>query len=74
MYTLDTNAIIYYIKEDASVVSIIERLYAENTPIYVSAMTVAELFIFPHLGDEEAQRIELFPQRFCHRYGRASCA
>lgn len=60
MYALDTNAIIYYIKEEASVVSAIERVYTENIPIYISAMTVAELFIFPQLGDEEAQRIESF--------------
>ncbi len=62
MYALDTNAIIYYIKEEASVVSVIERIYAENVPIYLSAMTVAELFIFPRLNDEEAGHIESFLQ------------
>lgn len=62
MYTLDTNTIIYYVKEEARVVSAVEQAYMENVPVYVSAMTIAELFIFPHLREEEAQRIESFIQ------------
>ena len=60
MYVLDTNAIIYYVKEDGDAVSVIEEIYTKNIPVYVSVMTEAELFGFPQLRDEEAGRIEKF--------------
>ncbi len=60
MYTLDTNAIIYYVQEDAHATSVLEAIYARNVPVYVSVMTEAELFAFAHLSDEEAERIEQF--------------
>ena len=62
MYLLDTNAIIYYLKEESEVVSIIEDIYTQNVPVYVSAMTEAELFAFSDLSDEETERIEKFLQ------------
>jgi predicted nucleic acid-binding protein len=60
MYILDTNAVIYYVKEDSNVVSIIEDIYTKNVPVYVSVITEAELFGFPQLSDEEAERIKKF--------------
>jgi len=60
MYIFDTNAVIYYVKEESSVVSIIEDIYTKNIPVYVSVITEAELFGFPQLSDEEAERIEKF--------------
>jgi len=60
MYILDTNAVIYYVKEETNVVSIIEDIYTKNVPVYLSVMTEAELFGFPQLSDEEAERIEKF--------------
>jgi toxin FitB len=62
MYLLDTNAIIYYVKDESEVVSIIEEIYTKNVPVYVSAMTEAELFAFPEMSDEETERIEKFLQ------------
>lgn len=62
MYVLDTNAVIYYVKEDAEVVSIIEDIYTKNVPVYVSTMTEAELFAFPQMSDDETERIEKFLQ------------
>jgi predicted nucleic acid-binding protein len=62
MYLLDTNAIIYYVKDENEVVSIIEDIYTKNVPVYVSAMTEAELFAFPEMSDEETERIEKFLQ------------
>jgi len=47
MYTLDTNAIIYYVQEDAHATSVLEAIYARNVPVYVSVMTEAELFALP---------------------------
>ena len=60
MYILDTNAVIYYVKEESRVVSIIEDIYTKNVPVSVSVITEAELFGFPQLSDEEAERIEKF--------------
>jgi len=62
MYLLDTNAIIYYLKEESEVVSIIEDIYTQNLPVYVSAMTEAELFAFSGMSDEETEQIEKFLQ------------
>ena len=62
MYLLDTNAIIYYVKDENEVVSIIEDIYTKNVPVYVSAMTEAELFSFHEMSDEETERIEKFLQ------------
>jgi len=60
MYILDTNAVIYYVKEESTVVSVIEDIYTKNVPVYLSVITEAELFGFPPLRDEEAERIEKF--------------
>ena len=62
MYILDTNAVIYYVKEESGVVSTIEDIYTKNIPVYLSVITEAELFAFPQLSDEEAERIEKFLQ------------
>jgi predicted nucleic acid-binding protein len=60
MHILDTNAVIYYVKDEGSVVTVIEDIYTKNTPVYLSVITEAELFGFPQLSDEEAERIEKF--------------
>ena len=60
MYLLDTNAVIYYVKEESGVVSTIEDIYTKNIPVYLSVITEAELFAFPQLSDDEAERIENF--------------
>ena len=58
MYTLDTNAVIYYIKDDPSAVGFLRDVLASPTsPIYVSAITEAELFGFPTLTNTEANLI-----------------
>ena len=62
MYLLDTNAIIYYLKEENDVVSIIEDIYTQNAPVYVSAITEAELFAFSGMSDDEIESIEKFLQ------------
>jgi len=62
MYLLDTNAVIYYVKDESGVVSIIEDIYTKNIPVYLSVITEAELFGFPQLSDDEAERIEKFLQ------------
>ncbi len=59
MYTLDTNAIIYYLQDDPRAVPILQGILDDPAiPVYISAVTEAELFSFPSLTDDEAQRIE----------------
>lgn len=61
MYTLDTNAIIYYLKNDSDVVSRM-RSFLQSSPIYISAVTELELYSFPALSAEEARQIEMILQ------------
>lgn len=59
MYTLDTNAIIYFLKGNAE----LRRTFMStmlSTPIFVSAVTEIELFSYPHLDLEEERTIEMF--------------
>jgi hypothetical protein len=60
VYTLDTNTIIYYQQGDSRVSVILEDLFSSNRPIYVSAVTEAELFRFSNLTQDEASRIDAF--------------
>ena len=58
MYTLDTNAIIYYLKDDPEAVAALREIFSEDTPLYISTITEAELFGFPTLSDQEAEQID----------------
>lgn len=58
MYTLDTNAILYYLKDDADAVAMFRQVFARNTPIYISAITELELFAFANLSAQEESLIE----------------
>ncbi|OGG53538.1 hypothetical protein A2851_03795 [Candidatus Kaiserbacteria bacterium RIFCSPHIGHO2_01_FULL_53_29] len=60
MYTLDTNAILYYVAGDQSVRELVDEALLANAPLYVSAITVAELLIFPKLSPEEEGGIRKF--------------
>lgn len=58
MYTLDTNAILYYLKDDSAAVSVLRGVFAENVPVYVSAVTELELFAYSDLSSQEESLIE----------------
>ena len=58
MYTLDTNAILYYLKDDADAVAVLRGVFGENVPVYASALTELELFAYPNLSTEEESLIE----------------
>lgn len=49
MFTLDTNAVIYYLAGDAVTVPVIRKALEEGVPLYLSAITEAELFSFSKL-------------------------
>ena len=57
MYTLDTNAIIYYLKNDLGAVSALEPLFARDVALYVSAITELELFSSPTLTEKDMAAI-----------------
>jgi predicted nucleic acid-binding protein len=57
VYTLDTNAIIYYLKSEAAAVSVLEPAFAQDIALYVSAITELELFSSPALTDEDISAI-----------------
>jgi predicted nucleic acid-binding protein len=58
VYTLDTNAIIYYLKDEPAAVALVRTALSDELPLYVSAVTEAELFGFPSLTDRAADQIE----------------
>jgi predicted nucleic acid-binding protein len=57
-YTLDTNAILYYLKDDPTAVSLLREIFVEDAPVYISAITELELFAFSNLSAEEQALIE----------------
>jgi len=58
VYTLDTNAILYYLKDDPDTVSSLRNVFTKNVPLYVSAITELELFAFSNLRTAEEKLIE----------------
>ena len=58
MLTLDTNAVIYYLKDDADAVELLEPLIRTRTPLFVATITELELFSLPTITAEESNRIE----------------
>lgn len=58
MYTIDTNAIIYYLKNDQNAATVLKNVFLENAPVHVSTITEAELFGFSNLTLGEAEKIE----------------
>jgi predicted nucleic acid-binding protein len=58
VYTLDTNAIVYYLKGDTDAVVILRGIFAQSSPVYVSAVTELELLAFANLSGDEESMIE----------------
>jgi len=58
VYTLDTNAILYYLKDDNNAVTILRGVFAQSSPVYVSAVTELELLAFSNLTSDEESLIE----------------
>ena len=58
MYTLDTNAIIYYLKGDENAFRFLNKILAKSVTLYVSAMTEIELFSFKNISGVEMAHIE----------------
>jgi predicted nucleic acid-binding protein len=58
VYTLDTNAIVYYLNDDPDAVATLRGVFAQDSPVYVSTVTELELFAFPNLSRDEESLIE----------------
>lgn len=60
MYTLDTNPIIYWLKNEEKATSVLQGLFSANETIFISAITLAELFSQLNLSlSEQAQIVNL---------------
>jgi predicted nucleic acid-binding protein len=57
VYTLDTNAIIYYLDEDPAVIPVLEPILAQDIAIFVSVVTELELLSHPGLTEEDMAEI-----------------
>ncbi len=60
MHTLDTNAIIYYSKGDEKAVKILDVIFEQGTPLYISTITEIELFSFSNLTEDDIRWFEDF--------------
>ena len=58
MYTLDTNAIIYYLDEDPTVVPLLDPILGQDIAIFVSVVTELELLSHPGLTEEDMTEIQ----------------
>ena len=58
MYTLDTNAIIYYLDEEPTVVPLLEPILGQDMAIFVSVVTELELLSHPGLTEEDMAAIQ----------------
>ena len=58
MYTLDTNAIIYYLGRDPQALHLLEAIFDQAPPLYVSTITVVELYSRSGLSAAEKDGIE----------------
>ena len=60
MYTIDTNTIIYYSKNDQDVEIFLENIFSQNMPIYISVVTEIELLGFSNLTNNDIEWFESF--------------
>jgi len=58
VYTLDTNAIIYYLDEDPTVVPLLDPLLGQDIAIFVSVVTELELLSHPRLTEEDMAEMQ----------------
>ncbi len=62
MYTIDTNAFIYYLHGEEDIKKFLDDSLRTPQPLYISAITITELLRFPKLtSDEEALISEIAP-------------
>jgi hypothetical protein len=66
VYTLDTNAIIYYLDRDLAVVALFDQLFENvDATFYVSTVSELELYSSPDLNEEEEAGIKRLLTDMC---------
>ena len=58
MYTLDTNAVIYYLHGELAAFGMVREIIARGSLIYISAVTLTELLGFQKITAEELANLE----------------
>ncbi len=56
-YSLDTNAIIYWLKNEEKATLILQKVLSGIQPISISAIVIAELFSYSDLSQDEQWQI-----------------
>lgn len=62
MYTLDTNAIIYYLKGEPRTLPTLRKIFGLEAPLFVSTISLIELIGYPNLTSFERLGIETLLQ------------
>jgi predicted nucleic acid-binding protein len=62
MYTFDTNAIIYYLKDEPKAFPVLKKILKLEVPIFISTISLIELLGYPDLNDIEKMAIETLIQ------------
>lgn len=60
MHTLDTNAIIYFFKNDPRAIAVFKEIFGRQGSVYVSSVTEIELFSFSRLSVKETSQFATF--------------
>jgi hypothetical protein len=63
VYTLDTNVIIYYLKQNDPAADSLYTVFSSQSPVYLSAMSELELLSLPSLRQDEFLSIGRFINR-----------
>jgi len=58
MYTLDTNVLIYFLKDDPLVVRFLRENILKGSRFFISAITEIELLSYPKISQAELIKIE----------------
>jgi hypothetical protein len=70
VYTLDTNAILYYLKDDNNAVTILRGVFAQSSPAGLRLRVIKlELLAFNNLTSDEESLIEKSAGYRCHHTG-----
>ncbi len=58
MYTLDTNILIYLLKDESSVVKFLRENILKGSRFFISSITEIELLSYPKISPDEREKVE----------------
>ena len=62
--TLDSNILIDYLKNDATVISVMEQWRTENQPLFISSISIAEVLSLSIIVPDDLERYRNFLASF----------